>query len=133
MTKRETGAWLPITAAVVGLALYFAGIATWERKTPISVPIFICSGIGILAGPFLPWAVCFLSRPWREYHQAALLLGSIPLSCCVAVWFWEFEQHRLLPVCACLLIAALQAWVGTREFLKARKSPHTVEQTVESC
>ena len=132
MAKREIGTWLPISSAVAGLALYGAGIAMWELKTPISVPMFVCSGIGILVGPFLPWAICLLSHSWREYHQAALLLASIPLSCCIARWFWEFEQHRLLPVCVCLLIAGLEAWVGTREFLKARKSPHAEKQTVES-
>ena len=132
MARRETGAWLPIIAIVAGLALFGVGLATWELDAHISIHILIYAGIGILAGPFLPWVVCLLSHPWRRFHLAAFFLGSIPLLCCVATWFWEFEQHRRLPVFACLVIAGLEAWLGVREFVQARQSLHAENQTVES-
>jgi hypothetical protein len=132
MVRRETGVWLPISAVAVGLAFFGSGLAFWELDTHISIRLFISSGVGILAGPFFPWLICLSSYPWRIYHRAAFFFGSVPLLCCIAIWFWQFEQHHLAPVCACLLMIGLEAWLGAREFLSARESLHAVKQSVES-
>jgi hypothetical protein len=132
MARRETGAWLPISAVVVGLALYGFGIVILALDKPISIQLFIFSSIGILVGPYLPWIACLLSNPWRRYHQAAFFFGSIPLFGFLAVCFWEFDKHQIWPVSVCILILSLEAWVGSREFLKVRKAMLAAKETRES-
>ncbi len=121
MARCGTGAWLPISAAVAGLALYGFGIVIWVLDKPLSIQLFIFYLIGILVGPYSPWIACLLSNPWRRYHHAAYFFGSIPLFGLLAVCFLKFDKHEIWPVSVCILILSLEAWAGSRAFLRARK------------
>ena len=137
MARRETGAWLPISAVVAGLALYSAGIAILELDSGPHTPMYVFAvGLAsIVIGLLLLPAVCAWGNPWWKFSNAAIYLffaQFLLFQCIPLVHIWRLKNTPqwelfgwVFAVCACV-------WNGYRELLKARKAVIEAKQTAES-
>ena len=136
MARRETGAWLPISAVVAGLALYGAGIATLELGAGphTSMYIFAVGLASIVIGLLLLPAVCAWSNPWWRLSGAAFCLFSVQVwlfPCILSVQVWRLKHTPQWELFGWGFAVCASIWGGYRELLKARKSFLAAQQTEE--
>jgi hypothetical protein len=126
MARRETGAWLPISAVVAGLALYGAGIAILELGAGPHTPMYVFA-VGLAAiviGLLLLPAVCAWGNPWWRFSGAAVYLFSaqfLLFQCIPLVHIWRLKHTPQWELFGWALALCASVWTGYREILKARK------------
>jgi hypothetical protein len=127
MARREVGAWLPICAVMAGLTVYGSGIAisVLEAHRRFSISVIVVAMICVFVGPLLPLVVCAGFNPWRRYCPAA---GSFAV---VLFLFAGWGRRPQWLECVCIVFAGGIAWIGYREFRKARKAEAAATETGE--
>ncbi len=125
MARREVGAWLPICAVIAGLTLYGLGVAisVLDAEGSFSISVIAVGMFCIVLGPLLPLMVCAAFKPWRRYSPAA---GSFAVVLFLGAG-WGGRPQWLEWMCT--MFAGLIAWIGYREFRKARKAEAAAIET----
>jgi hypothetical protein len=126
MARRETGAWLPISAVAAGFVLYATGITIfWLVDFSRSSPIVFLTALACVVVSLLPLpAVCAWSNPWWRFSGAAVSVVAVQMlliEAIISVENWMLGQTPQWQDSGWAFALCAFSWSGYRQFLKARK------------
>lgn len=136
MARRETGVWLPVSAAFAGLAFYSAGIAIFELVSQPKSPMYVFPlGLAsIVIGLLLLPAVCAWCNPWWRFSDVALYLAFaqlLLLPCIISIQTWRFGHTPQWEVFGYIFLFCACVVMGCWAFLKALRTVRELKQPGE--